>query len=137
MGRSCGLRTSKSREAGHFLLITRRFPLAEAEQVDFGAGPVLMHESGALLKTWFFVMTLCRSRHQYAELVLDQTVETWLACHRRAFDWFGGRVERVIKRRKQLVERTVMHRFLIVEDGSLRRSQPHRHDARYALSTRT
>jgi transposase len=72
------------------------FAPAEAAQVDFGAGPVLTHESGVLLKTWFFVMTLCWSRHQYAEVVLDQTVETWLACHRRAFEWFGGRVERVI-----------------------------------------
>jgi transposase len=72
------------------------FAPADAPQVDFGAGPALTHESGALLKTWFFVMTLCWSRHQYAELVLDQTVETWRACHRRAFEWFGGRVERVI-----------------------------------------
>ncbi|MEM5300293.1 DDE-type integrase/transposase/recombinase, partial [Burkholderia sp. JPY481] len=72
------------------------FAPADAAQLDFGAGPVLTHESGVPLKTWFFVMTLCWSRHQYAELVLDQTVETWLACHRRAFEWFGGRVERVI-----------------------------------------
>ncbi|MGF6978233.1 transposase [Paraburkholderia sp. JPY465] len=72
------------------------FAPAHAAQLDFGAGPVLTHESGVPLKTWFFVMTLCWLRHQYAELVLDQTVETWLACHRRAFEWFGGRVERVI-----------------------------------------
>jgi transposase len=69
---------------------------ADAVQVDFGAGPVLTHESGIALKTWFFVMTLCWSRHQYAEIVLDQTVETWLACHRRAFEWFGGCPGRVI-----------------------------------------
>lgn len=49
---------------------------ADAAQVDFGAGPVLRHESGLPLKTWIFVMTLCWSRHQYAEIVLDQTVET-------------------------------------------------------------
>jgi hypothetical protein len=36
-------------------------------------------------------MTLCRSRHRYAEIVLHQTVERWLTCHRRAFEWFGGR----------------------------------------------
>ena len=42
------------------------------------------------------VMTLCWSRHQYAEIVLDQTVETWLACHRRAFAWFGACPSRVI-----------------------------------------
>ncbi|MFL9937449.1 IS21 family transposase, partial [Paraburkholderia sp. RL18-103-BIB-C] len=72
------------------------FAPAEAAQVDFGAGPALPHESGAQIKTWFFVMTLCWSRHQYVELVLDQTVETWLACHRRAFEWFGGCPGRII-----------------------------------------
>ena len=63
------------------------FAPGEAMQVDFGAGPVLIHESGAPLKTWIYVATLCWSRHQYAEIVFDQTVETWLACHRRTFEW--------------------------------------------------
>ncbi|MGF6759676.1 transposase [Paraburkholderia sp. GAS42] len=72
------------------------FPPADAAQVDFGAGPALTHESGIPLKTWIFVMTLAWSRHQYAEIVLDQTVETWLACHRRAFEWLGGCPGRVI-----------------------------------------
>jgi transposase len=62
------------------------FAPAEAAQVDFGTGPVLTHESGVLLKTWFFVMMLRWSRYQYAEIVLDETVETRLACHRRAFE---------------------------------------------------
>ena len=26
----------------------------------------------------------------YAEFIWDQCVATWLACHRRAFEWFGG-----------------------------------------------
>jgi len=72
------------------------FAPADAAQVDFGAGPVLAHESGQLLKTWVFVMTLSWSRHQYAEVVFDQTVETLLACHRRAFEWFGGRPNKII-----------------------------------------
>ncbi|MCA7955873.1 IS21 family transposase, partial [Burkholderia seminalis] len=71
------------------------FAPADAVQVDFGAGPVLSAE-GIEVRTWIFVMTLCWSRHQYAEIVLDQTVETWLACHRRAFEWLGGRPTRVI-----------------------------------------
>lgn len=57
---------------------------------------MLAHESGQLLKTWVFVMTLSWSRHQYAEVVFDQTVETLLACHRRAFEWFGGRPNKII-----------------------------------------
>lgn len=73
------------------------FDPGDAAQVDFGAGPLIPHaRTGEALKTWFFVMTLCWSRHHYAELVLDQSVATWLACHRRAFAWFGGVPQRVI-----------------------------------------
>ncbi|KAG0164406.1 hypothetical protein DFQ28_001162 [Apophysomyces sp. BC1034] len=66
------------------------FAPAEAAQVDFGAGPVLTHHCGIAIKTWIFVMTLCWSRHQYAEIVLDQMVQTWLACHRHAFECEWG-----------------------------------------------
>lgn len=73
------------------------FAPGDAVQVDFGAGPLIPHlRTGEALKSWIFVMTLCWSRHQYAELVLDQTVATWLGCHRRAFEWFGGVPARVI-----------------------------------------
>jgi transposase len=73
------------------------FAPGEASQIDFGAGPVITDvHTGEVVKTWFFVMTLCYSRHQYAEFVLDQTVDTWLACHRRAFEWFGGVPARLI-----------------------------------------
>jgi len=73
------------------------FAPGEAAQVDFGAGPVLVDlRTGEEIKTWFFLMTLCWSRHQYAEIVLNQKVDTWLACHRHAFEWFGGVVSRVI-----------------------------------------
>lgn len=72
------------------------FAPAEAAQVDFGAGPVLMHPDGRPRRTWAFVMTLCHSRHQYLEFVWDQTSATWLGCHRRAFEWFDGVPERVI-----------------------------------------
>jgi transposase len=73
------------------------FAPAEAAQVDFGAGPVLLDPAiGAPRRTWCFVMTLCFSRHQYVEFVWDQTVATWLGCHRRAFEWFGAVPERVI-----------------------------------------
>ena len=41
-------------------------------------------------------MTLCFSRHQYAELIWRQDVATWLACHRHAFAWFNGVPKRVI-----------------------------------------
>ena len=73
------------------------FDPSEAAQVDFGMGPALVDPvTGLTIKTWIFVMTLCWSRHQYAEIVRDQKVTTWLSCHRRAFEWFGGVVTRVI-----------------------------------------
>ena len=73
------------------------FKPGEAAQVDFGAGPMITHAlTGEARKTWFFVITLCWSRHQYAEFVPDQSSATWLACHRRAFEWFGGVPGRLI-----------------------------------------
>jgi transposase len=67
------------------------FAVAEMAQVDFGMGPVITdRKNGEVFKTWIFVMTLAWSRHQYAEFVKNQSVETWLACHRHAFEWFNG-----------------------------------------------
>jgi transposase len=69
----------------------------EEAQVDFGyAGRMIDPESGALRKTWAFVMTLSWSRHQYVEFVFDQKVETWLRLHRNAFSFFDGVPERVV-----------------------------------------
>lgn len=46
------------------------FSPGEAAQVDFGSGPKLPDPiTGELSSTWVFVMTLCWSRHQYAEVV--------------------------------------------------------------------
>lgn len=72
------------------------FAPGEAAQVDFGAGPMLADAAGTIRRVWAFVMTLCFSRHQYVEFVWDQTVATWLGCHRRAFEWFGAVPERLI-----------------------------------------
>lgn len=72
------------------------FAPGEAAQVDFGAGPKLAHPDGSVRRTWAFVMTLCFSRHQYVEFVWDQTVATWLGCHRRAFEWFAAVPRRLI-----------------------------------------
>jgi len=73
------------------------FSPGEAAQVDFGSGPRIEDAyTGEVFSTWFFVMTLAYSRHQYAEIVKDQKVETWLGCHRRAFEFFGGVPRRLI-----------------------------------------
>ena len=66
-------------------------------QVDFGAGPTIIDViTGEEFKTWFFVMTLAWSRHQYVEMVRDQKVLTWLGCHRRAFEFFNGVPAKVV-----------------------------------------
>jgi transposase len=73
------------------------FEPGEAAQVDFGTGPILYDPAAARpRRTWCFVMTLAFSRHQYVEFVWDQTVATWLGCHRRAFEWFAAVPARVI-----------------------------------------
>lgn len=73
------------------------FAPGDAAQIDFGAGPKIVdQDTGEIRKTWIFVMTLAWSRHLYAELVWDQSVATWLACHRRAFEWFNGVPARLI-----------------------------------------
>ena len=67
------------------------FEPGEAAQVDFGKGPTITNAwTGQVHKSWIFVMTLCFSRHMYAEIVTDQRLPTWLACHRRAFEFFNG-----------------------------------------------
>lgn len=73
------------------------FAPGEAAQVDFGQGPLITDVgTGEVFKTWVFVMVLAWSRHQYAELVRDQSVETWLGCHRRAFEHFNGVMSKVV-----------------------------------------
>ena len=67
------------------------FFVGEMAQVDFGAGPLITDRvTGGQFKTWIFVCTLAWSRHQYAEFVRDQSVATWLSCHRHAFEFFNG-----------------------------------------------
>ncbi len=66
-------------------------PPGQQAQVDFtAAGMKIDPQTGKLRKAWCFVMTLSCSRHQFACLVFDQKIETWLRCHRWAFEHFGG-----------------------------------------------
>lgn len=66
-------------------------------QVDFGSvGPLFDPASGRIRTAYVFVATLSFSRHQYAQLVFDQKITTWIGLHRRAFEYFGGVVRRVV-----------------------------------------
>jgi len=65
-------------------------PGAEA-QVDFGSiGKIRDPKTWKERQAYCFVMTLSFSRHQYVEIVFDQKMETWISCHRKAFQSFAG-----------------------------------------------
>ena len=83
----------------------------EEAQVDFGyAGELFDPVSARMRKSWVFVMTLSFSRHQYTEIVFDQRVETWIALHVRAFEFFGGVPARVVvDNLKAAIVRAVLH----------------------------
>ncbi len=69
----------------------------EDMQVDFGSVGTLYDPVSKRTRTaYVFVATLGYSRHQYAELVFDQKVATWIALHKRTFEYFGGVPKRVI-----------------------------------------
>lgn len=73
------------------------FEPGDAAQVDFGQGPLITDvTTGEQHKSWIFVMVLAGSRHRYAELIRDQSIETWLGCHRRAFEHYNGVPARTI-----------------------------------------
>ena len=87
----------KIREAYHNVSTILDFAPGESAQVDFGMGPMMTDvHTGEIFKTWIFVMVLSWSRHQYAEIITNQKVETWLGCHKCAFEFFGGVPKRII-----------------------------------------
>lgn len=67
----------------------------EEAQVDFGQGAPTK-KNGRYCKPWLFKIVLSYSRHSYEEVVWSQDVETFIRCHERAFQNFGG-VPRLIR----------------------------------------
>ena len=69
----------------------------EEAQVDFGSVGMLYDPRKKHMRAaYVFVATLSYSRHQYAELVFDQKIPTWLALHRHAFESWGGVPKRIV-----------------------------------------
>jgi len=62
----------------------------EEAQVDFGYVGITKDDSGKNKKTWIFNMRLSYSRLDYFQKVYDQKVETFIAAHIHAFEFFGG-----------------------------------------------
>ncbi|MFN7550638.1 MAG: hypothetical protein ACK5SH_03525 [Pseudomonadota bacterium] len=109
------------------------FAPAEAAQVDFGAGPRIVDvTTGETFKTWVFVMTLCWSRHQYAEVVRDQTEPPRLSRRLQTLrGWSDGQV--VSRIWLKLVEARLQRH----DGGSVRRrDQAERAAARGSASRR-
>lgn len=86
-------------------------------QVDFGeVGKLYDPASGQIRTAYVFVATLSYSRHQYAEIVFDQKVITWIGLHRRAFEYFGGVPVRVVPDNlKAAVQKILIHDAVLGE----------------------
>jgi len=69
--------------------LTLSFAPGECAQVDWGSGEAITVGS-TRRRLSFFVMVLAYSRMLYVEFTLGQTQEQFLACHRHAFEFFGG-----------------------------------------------
>lgn len=72
-------------------------PPGREAQVDFGSAGMMRDAlSGKMRKAYCFVMTLSYSRHQYVEFVFDQSMPTFIRCHRRAFESLGGAPREIV-----------------------------------------
>lgn len=69
-------------------------PAGRQAQVDFGKVRVRLGDSLAWL--WVFIMTLSYSRHRFVRFVHRQDLSSWLDCHVRAFEFFGGVPETIL-----------------------------------------
>lgn len=70
-------------------MVLNSFPGEEA-QVDFGYIGTIKFPGGKRKKAWIFIMELSYSRYMYVQIVFDQTVRTFIDCHKRAFRYFAG-----------------------------------------------
>jgi len=71
------------------------FAPGECAQVDWGTyGSVAVGNTRRRLS--FFVMVLCHCRMMYVEFTVSQTMEHFLGCQQRAFEFFGGIPEKVM-----------------------------------------
>jgi len=77
------------RPRGQEPYLTLSFAPGECAQVDWGSWQ-LIPVGNTRRRLSFFVMVLGYSRMLYVEFALGQSQEHFLACHRRAFEFFGG-----------------------------------------------
>lgn len=69
-------------------------PPGRQAQVDFGRAKLRLGSERRLL--WVFGMALSHSRHRFVRFVERQDTATWIDCHVRAFEFFGGVPDTVV-----------------------------------------
>lgn len=76
---------------------TVRFETPPGKQAQVDWAELGYHEvEGRRVKVSLFVIVLCFSRMLYARVVTDETLPTFLECHRHAFEYFGGVPEEIL-----------------------------------------
>ena len=96
----------------------------EEAQVDFGAvGKLFDPRTKRVRPAFVFVATLSHSRHQYAEIVFDQKMPTWLALHRRAFQSWGGVPRRIVPDNLRAAVRKASLHDPVLSEGYRRMAQ--------------
>lgn len=76
--------------------VTVRLETSPGEQAQVDFGQVTLNLGETRKRVWAFVMTLSYSRHRFVRFVERQDVQTWLDCHIRAFEFFGGATRTVV-----------------------------------------
>lgn len=71
-------------------------PPGEQAQVDWADVGSFLDETGKRRKVYAFVMILSFSRMLYVEFTTSMKLEQLLACHQRAFEYFGGFPRRIL-----------------------------------------
>lgn len=71
-------------------------PPGEQSQVDWAEIGYFLDEEGIKRKIYAFMMVLSYSRILFIEFVTDISTETLIACHQKAFAYFGGYTRRIL-----------------------------------------
>ena len=76
---------------------TVRFETPPGYQVPDGLGPFSGgHGMVTPKRMYAFVMVLAYSRTMYVEFTENEKLDTFIGCHIRAFEYFGGRPEVIL-----------------------------------------
>jgi transposase len=75
---------------------TVRFETPPGFQAQMDWGTKQIYLGGNLVRIHIFVLVLGYSRACYVEFTLDEKLPTLIACHERAFRWFGGVPEEIL-----------------------------------------